>query len=172
MAIKKYNLALRPLTIHHEVTKLAQQFSGIADHYLLGSHSLAHITLYQFRIDEKEILPLWKNIITAWDPTPISLTLTQWEHSTYQGEMYWISLIPDHTERLHQLHQRIAQQLAKSPKQSFDPHMTLCNTKIPAPNEDVTTRLAHYTPLTDQFVLTLGACDPIGQLTDVIYQQK
>ena len=86
--------------------------------------------------------------------------------------MYWITLIPDHTEQLHHLHQHIAHKLALPPKQSFDPHMTLCNTQIKAPHEKVTTSFIDYLPLTDQFVLALGVCDPIGQFTEVIYQQK
>lgn len=165
-----YNLALIPISKSDEVIKCANQFSKFADNYLLGKDSLPHITLYQFEADEKEIEDIWKRVKSNWKEKPIELEFKEFSCLSFDGVIFWASLLPNHCEKLHEMHQLIAQVLDKPIKKNFDPHMTLFNTKNKAYENDVDVIKKSYIPISDTFVLSLGRSDDVGQLAKIIFQ--
>jgi len=52
--MQKYNIALTPVSESKSMIECAQNFSAIADQYLLGEKSLSHVTLYHFMADEND----------------------------------------------------------------------------------------------------------------------
>jgi 2'-5' RNA ligase len=169
--IKKYNLALTPLSMGSSVIALSQQLSSVADHYRLGKQSLPHITLFQFKREPEALEAIWDEACNQIQ-TPITLTLQELKCVTFDNRIFWASLMPDHREELHRLHGVVADILQLPIKPTFDPHMSLINSKDAGYVDVVAVLQKSYVPLTDQFVLTLGASDPIGQMTEVICIKK
>lgn len=167
---KKYNLALIPQTISDKVIACAQPLGDIKDTYILGKNSLPHVTLYHFWWEEDEIESLWKNVCKIWHEKAIHLQFDQFSFLTFYKNIYWISLLPNKMDELHKMHKLIADVIQQPIKEHFDPHMTLLNTKIS--NEQEVERVSkNYSPLADNFILALGACDEVGQLTELIYSK-
>lgn len=166
----KYNLALIPLCINNEVIALAKKLSHLADNYLLGFKSLPHITLYQFNASEDDITSIWEKICHRWRYDPIDLTFDKFSCLTFDDEVYWISLLPDRREILSQMHECIANAISLPVKASFDPHMTLINTKKKDYELDVAELTKSYFRLKDKFVLSLGVSDDVGQYLRMIYR--
>lgn len=167
----KYNLALTPLSKGDEVVKCANQLSKLADKYLLGKNSLPHVTLYQFETEENEIKNIWNCVGKAWNEEPIELEFKKFSSVTFNGVIYWVSLLPNNRDKLHEMHGLIAQVLNKQIKSSFDPHMTLFNTKNKDHDKEVYAMRKLYKPISDTFVLSLGNSDDVGQLTKVIFNR-
>jgi 2'-5' RNA ligase len=169
---KKYNLALTPISKDEEFINLSQEFSGIADKYLLGKNSMPHITLYQFEIEEEEIEHVWEKVSKEWEEKPINLQLSQFSCISFDNTIFWVSLLPNSTDILHEMHGKIATLLNLPIKKSFDPHLTLINTKNKDYEKEAAKLSGSYVPITDAFMLTLGKCDPIGQLTEIIHRYE
>lgn len=170
MAMKnKYNLALIPLCINDDVIALANKLSHMADNYLLGFKSLPHITLYQLHASEDDINSIWDKICHCWRYDPIDLTFDEFSCVTFDDEVYWVSLLPDRREILSQMHESIANAISHPVKASFDPHMTLINTREKDYELDVAELSEYYVRLKDKFVLSLGVSDDVGQYLKVIY---
>ena len=169
---KKYNLALIPMSENEEFINLSQQFSSIADKYLLGQHSLPHVTLYQFEFEEKEIENVWGKIIKEWQEKPINLEFSHFSFITFDNTIFWVSLLPKNIDPLHKMHNIIAKSILLPSKKSFDPHLTLMNTKNKSYEKEVDKLRHSYFPITDTFILSLGKCDEIGQFTEVIYRYE
>lgn len=168
--IKKFNLALMPSVISQDVIQVAQKLSSISDTYLTGSNSLPHLTLYQFRIEENEIDAIWQRACDVWGDESIELNLQEWSWVTFDNNTYWISLVPtkNHHERLHEMHAKIAGVLELEIKKSFDPHITLCNTKNKAYKEFVEKQSRLFVPMKDVFHLRLGMSGEDGQFIHAI----
>lgn len=169
--IKKYNLALIPFTKSHRVIEIAQQFANIADLYLLGKKSFPHVTLYHFYYEENEIETLWMRVLKTWEKQPIVLSFPHFNYQMFKN-IYWISLMPDHVEELHNMHGMIANLLNLPIKDTFDPHMTLINTYNSDYAEEIKAAQSAYSIITDNFYLALGESDNIGQLTNILFSTK
>ncbi len=166
---KKYNLTLTPLSKGNEVVTLAKKLSHIADEYLLGEKSLPHVTLYQFQVEEKDIGPIWKKVCDVWKEEPIYLTFNEFSCITFDNNIFWVSLLPDNDNVLHKMHRFIADILLLPSIKTFDPHVTLINTKDKEYEKEVAKLSYCYEPIKDSFILSLGASDDIGQFTKVIH---
>lgn len=165
---KKYNLALIPISKSDEAIMLARRFSSIADRYLLGDRSLPHVTLYQFQAEEREINPIWEKVCGLWEEKPIDLTFNKFSCITFDENIFWVSLLPDNCDVLHKMHALIASILQLPIKKTFDPHMTLISTKNKEYEKAAALVFDSYKPIADNFILSLGVSDDIGQLTNII----
>lgn len=169
---KKYNLALIPGSKSDDIIALSQQFSAIADQYFLSDQSLPHITLYQFYVNEAEIVPIWNHVCSVWSEPPLSITLSKFSCITFGNDIFWISLLPNDCKILHKYHSQMAVILQLPIKKTFDPHLTLINTKNKAYKKEAALIIDTYKTIADKFILCLGESDDIGQLTRVVYQIK
>jgi 2'-5' RNA ligase len=168
----KYNLALTPISHGDEVVKCANQFSSMANTYLLGENSLPHVTLYQFEASERLIEDIWKRVNESWKKDLIELKFEEFSCISFDNEIFWTSLLPNNRENLFKMHALIAELLGKPIKSNFDPHMTLFNTKNSDYKNDVELIKSTYKPISDTFVLSLGHSDDVGQLSKIICQYE
>lgn len=167
---KKYNLALIPTSKGNEVITLAKKFAGIANTYILSEKSLPHVTLYQFQAKEEELSEIWQKICSVWQEKTIDLEFNQFSGITFDNHIFWISLLPNQSEALHKMHLDTADILQLPVKQSFDPHMTLINSRNKEYEKAVALISGSYKPIYDTFILSLGTSDDVGQLTKIIYR--
>ncbi|OGT48304.1 MAG: hypothetical protein A3E82_05810 [Gammaproteobacteria bacterium RIFCSPHIGHO2_12_FULL_38_11] len=165
----KYNLALMPMTINDEVVKLSHVFSDLADKYILNEKSLPHVTLCQFEIEDDEIDSIWNKVCEQWREDPIDLMFEEFSCLTFDNHIYWVSLLPNNVDALHEMHGKITNIINQPAKKLFDPHMTLINTKNTEYEMSVDQYSSSYKPVRDKFILKLGRCDGVGQFTEVIY---
>lgn len=166
---EKYNLALMPQTKSDEFVCYAQKFSHIADKYLLGVNSLPHITLYQFEAGEKDITAIWVRVCQEWKEKSIDLEFNNFSCITFDNDVYWVSILPNNRDILLKMHIQIASIISLPIKNTFDPHLTLINSKNKDYEKEVTKLSAFYSPIIDKFTLTLGRSDNIGQLTEIVH---
>ena len=168
---KKYNLALVPVSQTNSVIALAKKFTNIADKYILGENSLPHVTLYHFHAEEKEIDRIWKEVCNVWKEKQLYLRFDHYSCGIFNN-IFWISLLPDNMDNLHQLHALVANILGLPIKETFDPHMTLINTKNTNYDKEAALIFNSYEPIKDMFALVLGKSDDVGQLVNIINQFK
>lgn len=165
----RYNLALLPMTINDDVIKLSHTFSEYADRYILGENSLPHVTLCQFETEEDAIESIWEKVCEKWGEEPIYLIFDKFSCLTFDNQVYWLSLLPNNTDALLDMHKKIVDIINQPVKKSFDPHMTLINTKNKEYEVKVNEYSRSYQPIRDMFILKLGRCDDVGRFTEVIY---
>lgn len=168
---KKYNLALTPISQGDKVIALAKKFSTIADKYLLGNNSFPHVTLYHFDAEEGEIANIWKTACDRLKALPLFLTFNKFSCITFDNAIFWVSLLPDNGNIIHGMHASIADILQLPVKQTFDPHMTLINTRNNQYVKEAAVVAASYQPIADGFTLSLGVSDDVGQLISIIYSR-
>lgn len=170
----RYNLALTPRDKRkaNSIIKLAQKFSTIADRYVLGNHSLPHVTLYQFDADENDILAIWKTALRSLEEKSFYLKFNEFSCLTFDNKLYWVSLLPHNSQLLHEMHVEVAALLGLPVKQKFDPHMTLIRTVNQSYKIEVDKIAKMYTPISDWFDLSLGRSDDIGQFIELVYTQS
>jgi 2'-5' RNA ligase len=166
----KYNLALTPSSKNLEAIECANQFTKLADSYLLGENSLPHVTLYQSEAKDEEICQIWNRIVTVWKEEMVHLEFRKLSCLSFDDSIFWVSLLPNNCDKLHEMHRLIAQILGETIKQNFDPHMTLFNTKNKDYQKVVESIKCIYKPLADDFILSLGTCDSVGQLTKILFK--
>jgi 2'-5' RNA ligase len=168
----RYNLALIPITQRDRITQLSQQLSTIANNYLLGKNSLPHVTLCQFLAEQSDLPLIWEEINDSVKSTSIPLVFKQ-VSCLMIHDFFWVSLLPDSSDALLQMHYSVATIIKTPLNQSFehyDPHMTLINTKEKSYVRIVNQLLGPPIFIADTFTLSLGKSDDIGQLTEVIYR--
>lgn len=170
--LKKYNLALMPISKSNEVVSFAKKFSDLADQYLLGESSLPHVTIYQFEVEEKEIDGIWSRVSEIWKESPIDLEFKKFSCITFDNSTYWVSLLPNNCEKLYEMHALIADIINLPIKKTFDPHLTLISTKNKEYEKEVERLSSSYMPISDKFVLSLGMADEIGQLIEVAHKVR
>lgn len=158
-----------PMAINDEIVRLSLEFSDLADNYILGEKSLPHLTLYQFEVEEEEIVSIWEQLCEKWKEVPIDLMFEKFSCLTFDNHVFWVSLLPNHMEALHDMHEKIASIINKPIKKTFNPHMTLVNTKDKEYEVKIDIYSGSYKQLRDMFILKLGRCDDIGQFTEIIY---
>lgn len=167
--VKKYNIALLPLLKNNAFIYLANEFSLVADKYILGNNSLSHVTLYQFESMENNIENIWCKVSGQWNKQHISLKFAKFSYVTFDKKIYWISLLPEEQNILHHMHKLVANILQLPPKIHYDPHLTLINTKNANYQEKLDIISKSFIPIIDSFCLALGESDEIGQFIKVIY---
>lgn len=170
--MSKYNLILTPISKGNEIIKCANHFLRIADKYLLSEGSLPHVTLYQFEAKEDAIEDIWKRVKDAWKEEPIELEFKEFSCISFDGEIFWVSLLPNNNDKLHKMHDNIAQVLDMPIKKNFDPHMTLFNSRNKDYEKHVDIIKSSYKLISDTFVLSLGNSDDVGQLTKIIFKYE
>lgn len=170
--LKKYNIALIPTTVKENFIKNSQYFYKISDQYQLGEKSLPHVTLYQFHAKEQDIEQVWMKICGALLEHSIRLEFKEFSYITFNNTIFWISLLPDQRDALNKMHQLVAKTVNVPINKSYDPHLTLVNTKNKKYKEIANELEKSYLPTSDDFVLALGECDDIGQFTKIIYKSE
>src|SRR6185312_16063450 len=118
--IKKYNLALIPVSKSKEVISLANKFSQWADNYLLGEKSFPHVTLYQFYSEESDIPSTWEKTCQEWKYESLKLIFNEFSYITFDDHTYWVSLLPDNDDVLHKMHGYVANAISLPINKSFD----------------------------------------------------
>ena len=166
---KRYNLSLIPTSKSNEVIALAKKFSVIADKYILSNKSLPHVTLCQFQAEENTIDTIWDKACGALQNKSIDLQFNQFSCITFDNYIFCASLLPNNRDILYKMHVDIVNILQLSINKSFDPHMTLINSKNKEYEKEIALISHLYQPIVDTFTLSLGISDDIGQLTEIIY---
>lgn len=168
--LRKYNIALLPTSKNQEIVNCSSFFSSISDQYQLGENSLPHVTLCQFQANESTVRDLWDRVCDALTGHIISLELKDFSCISFDHKIFWISLMPDQRTLLNDMHSVVAEIVNSPAKKSYDPHLTLINTKDNEYEKMADKLIKKYSPISDDFVLSIGECDEIGQFTKLLYQ--
>lgn len=163
--LKKYNIALIPKSASKRITDFASNLSNISDQYLLGEHSLPHVTLYQFTAKEENIDVICQKIASSSIPRAINLKFNDFSCITFNQKIFWASLLPDRINDLHNMHKMIAEIIGHPIKSNYDPHMTLMSTQDKEYESLVDELKPNYAPINDEFILSIGESDDIGQIS-------
>lgn len=166
--IKKFNIALLPLTKCIYFTSFSQKFSMHNIVYQLGPHSLPHVTLGQFYATEIQLEEFWSNICIKINFDYICLNFSRFSCKTFDDKQFWISLIPNNLMLLKKLHSKILPFIDNPNIKIFDPHLTLIGTLDKAYKEKGQIPINSFHPISDTFDLSIGECDRIGQYTKTI----
>lgn len=172
----KYNLALIPIKDDENkfITYARSTFPIKPAEYLLGSHSIPHVTLCHFEAEESDLAVIVERVRALKQP-PIQLTFSTQRNKTYPshpiwGKWSWVSLIPDKLEELKQLHLQIAEIVTplNAAFDDYDPHMTLFNSR-----DEERCGMINHTPhvnpfLSGTFEIKLGKLDDAGQITEIL----
>lgn len=165
---KKYNIALTPTSKGSEFIDMAKHFAPLHDQYCLGTHSLPHVTLIQFYADENLVTHLWENACQTIKPHQLTLRFSAFSVTSSNNTLFWVALMPDQRETLYGMHLAAAEVVGEMPRDNYDPHLTLINTKDPTCQVRTTLLEKKYQVISDEFVLSIGDCDAHGQVTGLI----
>ena len=174
----RYNIALLPKIHHNTLLQLASTFHDNPHiDYLLGEHSLPHITLVQFRTDAASINDIWINVQTflhqiQFHTITLELSGLDGYISPTQPDYIWLQLLPNEIHALRDLHKNIVQILKEKnliplnrSLDHYEPHLTLIHT----PNFSHLTSNKSMITLSDTFYLALGESDEMGQFKKIIH---
>lgn len=168
--MKRYNLALLPQNISAEALRLSTLFAALSDNYLLGPASHPHVTICQFYAEETQLAGIWEQSRRLLTENSLHLIFKQITAELIQ-EKFWVQLIPEPHERLHQFHLQMAE-IVKEPlglaRAQYSPHLTLANIKKDQQEAARAQVAAMRVVLEDDFILSLGNCDENGQVTSLI----
>lgn len=168
---KKYNIALLPTSKIEQLVDLSLEFKDRTSQYYLGSCSLPHVSICWFEADESDVDMIWRDINNQIQINTLTLEFNNFSYLSFDQKTYWISLIPNETEILNQMHISIAKIINGKINFRYDPHLTLANTtKIEIsekPND--TLCMNQKVKVSDLFVLSLGERDEIGQYTQLVH---
>lgn len=166
----RYNVALIPRYKSNDLIALARNFYPLAGKYKIGGNSQPHITLCQFMASETECESFWKQICESSIEHTITLSLIEIDYCTTDSTN-WIFLRPNKLESLMKMHCIVADIIDTRIGrcfEKFDAHMTLVNTD--EENFPGKVKSQHFEPIQDEFILTLGLTDDMGQYKKIIYQ--
>jgi hypothetical protein len=175
--IKRYNLAFIPTGNADQFIHYAAQLSQVApaDKYILGGASIPHVSLCHFAIDSQKIESVWEAVKELGLPK-LHLIFKNRRSKIYPthptwGGICWISLIPDHIDKLTEIHLKVAA-IIKAPLNAafseYDPHMTLFNSHAEKPCTQLNFQPQVDSTLEDEFMVALGLIDNVGQITKVL----
>ena len=167
----RYNIALLPRTQSDFFISLAKNFSEIADAYILGENSFPHITIYQFDAADDQVKKMWESVLKL-NIKGLKFTLAEFSCITFDNVTFWTSLLPIETAILKDLHEQVSKEINMPIKVNYDPHLTLMNTKNSSYMDLAATVQKEFSPISDQFVLSLGKSDSVGQFTDIISRDE
>lgn len=169
--MQRYNLALLPLTLGPVALRLSKAFSQLSDSYLLGAASYPHVTLCQFYAEENEVGAIWEKANQAFSEKLLCLHFKQATTFEHIGKL-WIQLIPKPEASLQKLHLLITE-IVKLPlgliRERYSPHLTLANIKKDQHEKALAQVAALRINFSDDFILALGSCDEMGQLTSILH---
>ena len=168
--IKKYNIAFIPQSKNNDIVKLISKFNVNFGEYKLGKNSNSHVTLLHFYMDENKIERAWFNIRSLFSTAEVTLSFYNYSYLTFDERIFWISLLPDKKNFLNKMHLEICDFLQIKHRPIFDPHMTLFCTDQKIHEGMLLELTTHQALITDNFILSLGESDDIGQLTKIIFQ--
>ena len=127
--VNKYNLAFIPKlkADQQKIIEYANKHASVAGQYMLGEHSLPHVTIHQFHADKLQA----EKIINAVEGSHLlkfmNLKFEEISCISFDNKTFWASLMPNQRDTLISLHQHFATVLNFPVKQTYDPHMTLFN---------------------------------------------
>lgn len=168
--VSKYCIAFVPISYKDDLVSLLQEVPTNDKQYKLGDKSIPHITLCQFNSEDNKVDELWEEIIENIENQNLSLSLDVFSCITFDEKMYWISLIPSNSEDLHIIQKKISSILKASISRPYDPHLTLLGTSDKDFKSKADPFMKDYKTIIDDFILTIGHCDEIGQFTSIIHQ--
>lgn len=165
----KYNLALIPMNSQEGLITFAKPFNALCHDYLIGKQSWPHVTLRHFYADVASITVTWQTIIKKLEFQKLTLHFKQKSFITFNNQTYFLSFLPEEKQWLINLHEKVSAILAIPKKNNYDPHMTICNTKITCLTKEWEQKIFAFLPFTDSFILALGCADKAGQITKIIF---
>jgi hypothetical protein len=168
MTMKKYNIALIPKCRVDAFVSLVEKERFYTHGYCIGKDSIPHITICQFFFDAAFIKNIWHNICSWMNGSIVNLSFSQYSHLTFDGNIYWISLIPDDVGILLGFFQVVSEYVVSIREDQYDPHLTLFNYSKKNSNF-IQKTLGKKIFIEDQFELVMGSCDEFGQLKKVLF---
>lgn len=170
-----YNIAFIPNNCQQFINyahKSSFTDHSFADKYLIGrGNSIPHISLSHFMCQKDKLDAIWQAVKNLMIPN-LNISFEHQRCKTYSDGPYWISLMPDHIEQLHQIHWSVAN-IIKHPLNSafenYDPHMTLFNSFDHEACMTFNVQSQVTPVLTDEFRISLGTIDLVGQITGIVY---
>ncbi|MBA3537168.1 MAG: hypothetical protein H0T84_11260 [Tatlockia sp.] len=150
----------------NEIAYLTKSYEDKIHNYCIGEASLPHITVCQFTVLESLRNEIWENVCHSISDRKITLKLNKFSNITFDGLLYWLSLLPEHNCQL-QINFRIISRFVKSlRKDDYDPHLTLFNYY---PDKlDISEILKQQIEFVGEFELIIGESDESGQLNNII----
>lgn len=169
---KRYNIALVSVQHPEAYIKLARKyFKQDSEGYLLGPHSLPHITLCQFLADESVLFTLIPELEKADKSPPIHLTGLRFSNK-HNSSLWGASISVRRSPELISLVEFVVNLLQKyklvplnSVGDLYTPHLTLARVNcinIKDFPKDIF--------IGDLFTLALGESDELGQFIKILHQ--
>lgn len=167
LCVKRLNIAFIPKKKREEFVILAQQYQLIHS-YCLGKNSIPHVTLCHFYLNENKVPDFWKEVCSKIDIPKIKLTFNKISNISFDGLVYWVSLIPEQNSYLEDIHHMISREVESLRKDKYDPHLTLFNYLKFESEPDFQGLLISNFLFEDEFYLAIGESDNFGQLIRII----
>ncbi|MDP1604314.1 MAG: hypothetical protein Q8M03_13730 [Legionella sp.] len=166
--MKRYNLAL--ISLNNDLyTSLIAGKEKNSFGYCIGETSIPHITVCQFVCNSSHIESVWNIIRNKFENTMLNITFRLYSNITFDNRIYWLSLTPQEREALQNIFDIVSNHVESLRSDTYDPHLTLLNyqkNNLYINKEE----LENGVIISDDFYLSLGESDEIGQLTKIIFQ--
>lgn len=164
--MNKYNLAFIPKFKSKEFISLTEQYTDFHHNYILGKNSIPHVTVCQFYWEKEHLERLYDTVHAISLDYNLELAFKTWSHISFDGVIYWLSLLPEKPEKLHRIFNKVTQFIKPIRSDAYDPHLTLFNYSVS--DNDLMQLSDTQFNVQDEFQLVIGHCDDIGQLTKII----
>lgn len=165
--MKRFNIAYVPKTNSEILTKLVTNYKYQTHNYCLGESSLPHITVCQFYFDEKSLDEVWEKVCSSDAEKNITLNFNELSNISFNGELYWLSLLPVQRKSLENNFEIISKIIPPIRKDEYDPHLTLFNYYPLKLSPDLQKIQKESNVLEDEFELAIGESDEVGQLKSI-----
>ncbi len=167
--MKKYNIAFVPKEKAQEFITLCTVHTTKPHNYYLNEKSIPHLTICQFYLEEDNVDLLYDNIRSELITTEITLSFNKYSHLTFDENTYWLSVLPEEFEELNSIYICVSKIIKPLRSDAYDPHLTLFNYLVEdnEKNKDFH-ELDRCMNIQDEFMLVIGECDKVGQLTKII----
>lgn len=165
--MKKYIIAYVPCFDHAVFTSLIEGQKKYSKSYCVGADSVPHVTITQFLINPEDLEEVWGSVCSKIENPFIELEFKKYSQVTFDGNLHWLSLIPEQTAELFEGHFIASKFIEPLRKDAYEPHLTLFNFLIKNFQIDIES-LEQGVEIKGGFHLVLGESDPVGQLTNVI----
>ena len=168
--MKKYCIALLPLTTSDDFIDFSQKLPLTSIKYQLGPSSYPHVTLKQFYAEESEIEKTWEDVCGLLDTHQLHIGFKIFSCITFDGINFWVSLLPDERLELIEMNSKISKLIASPSSRVYDPHLTIISTLDVDFQTKTDPSCKTFKPISDDFILSLGECDELGQFTQIVFQ--
>jgi len=164
MEKKKYIIAFVPQKNFNKYNKLSKKKINIHN-YQLGIYSIPHVTIAQFYLEKSRVKDIWLDVCSQIPQKHISLSFKKTSNVSFDGEVFWFSLIPEQITPLKEIHTIVSQIVRSIRTDEYDPHLTLFNYIL----TNLESKLVQSDIfMRDTFELVLGICDEVGQLRKIL----